>query len=159
MGHFPRDAQRAKNPQTPVPFFANLFLRSALSLSLILSTLLTSTLVSLVASCGTQSRVGTTLDGLGHLALLDLLDGKVGGGDGHDRRNGGGLVDLGQVRLGVTLLGGVGLARKQDEALPVGLEAGHVDGQALLGEILAAVVDRDTDGAGQRSGNASLLFI
>merc|ERR1712226_1376030 len=61
------------------------------------------------------------------------------------------------VGLGVTLLGGVGLARQQDQSLFVDLETGHVDGQALLGEILATVVDGDTDGAGQRSGDASLL--
>lgn len=135
-----------------------LLLGSALGLRLIPDTLLTSTLVSLVASGGAQSSVSSTLDGCGHLALLDLLDGKVGRGNGEDGGNGGSTVDLGDVGLGVTLLGGVGLARQQDQSLSVGLEAGHVDGQALLREVLSAVVDRDTDGAGQRTGNTSLLL-
>lgn len=104
-----------------------------------------------------EGDVGAALDGGGHFTLLDLLEGDVGGGDGEDGGNVGGLVDLGEVGLGVTLLGGVGLAGKQDQALLVGLEAGDVDGQGLLGQVLATEVDGDTDRGSQGTGNTSLL--
>lgn len=107
----PRDAkQPKKNLKHQFPCFSLLcflFLGSALGLGLISSTLVTGTLVSLVASGGAQGGVGSTLNGGGHLALLDLLDSKVGGGNGQDGGDGGGPVDLGDVGLGVTLLGGV----------------------------------------------------
>lgn len=105
-----------------------------------------------------EGDVGTTLDGGGDVALLDLLDGEVGGGDGEGGGDVGGLVDLGDVGLGVTLLGGVGLAGEQDQALLVGLEAGDVDGQGLLGEVLAAEVDGDADGGSKGTGDTSLLL-
>lgn len=76
---------------------------------------------------------------------------RQGGGDGGD------LVELGDVGLGVTLLGGVGLAGEEDEALLVGLEAGDVGGKALLAQVLSAEVDRDTDGGSQRLGDTGLL--
>lgn len=105
-----------------------------------------------------EGDVGTALDGSGHVTLLDLLDGDVGGGDGEDGGDGGCLLDLGDVGLGVTLLGGVGLAGEQDQALLVGLEAGDVDGQGLLGDVLATEVDGDADGGGKGLGDTSLLW-
>lgn len=150
-----KETQRAKTLKHQFPF-ASLFL-SALSLSLILSTLLTGTLVPGVASGNTQGTVGTTLNSLGHLVLLDLPNSQVGGFDGQDGGDVRGLVDLGDVGLGVTLLGSVGLAGQEDQALLVGSEAGNVDSEALLADVLATVVDGDADGASQRSGNTSLL--
>lgn len=113
--------------------------------------------VALLSAGFAEANVGTALDGGGDLALLDLLDGNVGGGNGQDGGDAGGLVDLGDIGLGVTLLGGVGLAGEQDQALLVGLEAGDVDGQGLLGKVLAAEVNGDTDGGSQRAGDARLL--
>ena len=66
----------------------------------------------------------------------------------------GGLDVLGG---GVTLLGLAVAAGEEDEALPVLLEALDVGLEALLGEVLAARVDGDTDGAGELAGNASSL--
>lgn len=114
--------------------------------------------MALVGASLAESDVGTTLGGGGHLALLDLLDGKVGGSDGQDGGDGVGLVDLGDVGLGVTLLGGVALAGEQDQALLVGLEAGDVDGQRLLAEVLAAEVNGDADGGSLKTGDTGLLL-
>jgi hypothetical protein len=101
--------------------------------------------------------VGTALDGLGHVG-----DGDLGHGLGVDDGEGGREVldglHLGQVGLGVTLLGGVGAAGQHDEAALVLLEAGDVEGEGLLAEVLAAVVDRDTDGRGVLAGDAGGLF-
>lgn len=110
-----------------------------------------------VAAGDTEGTVSTALNLGGDVALLDLLDGKVGRGDGEGGGDVGGAVDLGDVGLGVTLLGGVGLAGEQDQALLVGLEAGDVDGQGLLREVLAAGVDGDTDGGSLEAGDTSFL--
>ncbi|KAI9151571.1 Rap1 GTPase-GDP dissociation stimulator 1-A [Paramyrothecium foliicola] len=128
-----------------------------LGLSLVTLALLTSTLVPGGAAGLAQLDVGTALYFLGHVTLLDLLEGDVGGGDGESGGDEGGLLDLGEVGLGVALLGGVGLAGQQDQALLVGLEAGDVEGERLLAEVLAAVVDRDANGGGNAAGDASLL--
>ena len=114
--------------------------------------------MALVAASLAESHVGTALDGSGHLALLDLLDGDVGGSDGEDGGDVLGLVDLGDVGLGVTLLGSVALAGEEDQALLVGLEAGDVDGKRLLAEVLAAKVDGDANGGSLAAGDTSLLL-
>jgi hypothetical protein len=62
----------------------------------------------------------------------------------------GGLDVLGG---GVTLLGLAVAAGEEDEALPVLLEALDVGLEALLGEVLTARVDRDTDGTGELAGD------
>lgn len=62
----------------------------------------------------------------------------------------GGLDVLGG---GVTLLGLAVAAGEEDEALPVLLEALDVGLEALLGEVLAARVDGDTDGTGELAGD------
>lgn len=154
----PKRRKEQKPSKHQIPLFASLFLGS-LGLSLVPDTLLTGTLVPRVASGNAQLRVSTTLNRFGHLALLDLLEGDVGGGNGEGGGDGGDLAQLGDVGLGVTLLGGVGLAGQQDQALLVGLETSDVGGEALLAEVLAAVINGDTDGGSQGSGNASLLWL
>lgn len=81
------------------------------------------------------------LDGEGNVGLLDVV---VLGG-----------LDL--LSRGVTLLGGLGLAGEEDNAAAVGLQALDVGGKGLLGEVLAAGVDRDTDGGCELAGDASGL--
>jgi hypothetical protein len=65
----------------------------------------------------------------------------------------GGLLVLG----GIGLLRLVGLAREDDETGLVLLQALNVGGKALLREVLAAGIDRDTDGAGIVLGDAGSL--
>jgi hypothetical protein len=80
-----------------------------------------------------------------------VLDGQSGGSAGNDVLGGlGGLDVLGRC---VTLLGLAVAAGEEDEALPVLLEALDVGLEALLGKVLAAGVDRDTDGAGELAGD------
>lgn len=79
-------------------------------------------------------------------------DGEGGGGVGDGAGDGLELV-LG----GVALLGLVALLGEQDQTLLVGLEALDVGGQGLLGDVLAAGVDGDTDGRGVLAGDASGL--
>ncbi len=67
------------------------------------------------------------------------------------------LVDLGDVGLGVALLGSVALAGEQDQALLVGIEAGNVDGQRLLAQVLAAEINGNTDGGSLKTGDTGLL--
>ena len=93
----------------------------------------------------------------GHVALLDLLDSNVGGGDGENRGDKRGLLDLGDVGLGVTLLGGVGSAGEDDQSLLVSLEAGDVGGQGLLAEVLSAEIDGNADGGSESLGDTGLL--
>ena len=93
----------------------------------------------------------------GDLVLLDLLEADVGGGNGDGSGQGSGLLDGGDVGLGVTLLGGVGSAGEEDEALLEGLEAGDVGGEGLLAEVLSSGVDGDADGGSEGTGNTSLL--
>lgn len=68
-----------------------------------------------------------------------------------------GLLDLGDVGLGVTLLGGVRSAGKEDQALLVSLETGDVGGKGLLAEVLAAEVDGNADGGSESLGDTGLL--
>ena len=60
---------------------------------------------------------------------------------------------------GVTLLGLAVAAGEEDEALPVFLEALDVGLEALLGEVLAAGVDRDTDGASELAGDTGGCYV
>jgi hypothetical protein len=81
----------------------------------------------------------------------NVLDGQSRGGAGDDLLGAlGGLDVLGGC---VTLLGLAVAAGEEDEALPVLLEALDVGLEALLGEVGAARVDRDTDGAGELAGD------
>ena len=74
-----------------------------------------------------------------------------------DARLGGDLLG-GAVLLGaVAGLGLVALAGEDDQAGLVGLEALDVGGEGLLGQVLAAAIDGDTDGGGILTGNASSL--
>jgi hypothetical protein len=104
-----------------------------LSLSRIPRALLPGALRALDGAGVAQLHVGTALDGCGHVALLDLLDGLVGGGDGEGVRDQRNLLNLAGVGLGVALLGVVGLAGEDNEALLVGLEALDVGLEGLLG--------------------------
>lgn len=79
-------------------------------------------------------------------------DGEGGGGVGDGAGDG-----LELVVGGVALLGLVALLGEEDQALLVGLEALDVGGQGLLGDVLAAGVDGDTDGGGVLAGDASGL--
>ena len=105
-----------------------------------------------------QLHVGATLNGGGHVTLLDLLDSLVGGRNGKSLGNKGNLLNVGRVGLGLTLLGGVGPAGEDNQALLVGLEAGDVGGKGLLALVLTAGVDRDTDSGSELAGDASLLW-
>lgn len=58
---------------------------------------------------------------------------------------------------GLALLGGLGVAGEEDEALLVGLQALNVGLEGLLGEVLATGVDGDTDGARKLAGDVGLL--
>lgn len=91
------------------------------------------------------------------LFLISLMAWSVGG-DGHGGGDEVGLLDLAGVHLGLALLGVVGLAGEDDEALLVGLEAGNVGGERLLGKVLAAVVDGNTDGGGVVARDTGLLL-
>lgn len=105
-----------------------------------------------------ESTVSTTLDRLGEVALLDLAE--TGGNSLLDAKSGtdglGGLAGL-LVLGGVGSLDLVGLAGEDDQASLVGLEALDVGGEALLGEVLTAGIDGNTDGGGIELGNASSL--
>ena len=67
-----------------------------------------------------------------------------------------GSLDVGCGRL--TGLGRFGLAREEDETLLVGFEALDVGGERLFGEVLAARVDRNTDGGRQLARDAGFLY-
>lgn len=147
-----------------------LFLGSLGLLSLGLGSLLTSTQVAGLAAGLTQSSVSGLL-ALGKIGAADLGDG-VGDGsvlDGDGSRGVGG-VSLNLALGGESLLGSsnvvggrvellvlAALAGEQDQAALVLLETGDVGGKGLLGDVLAAVVDRDADGGGELAGDASLL--
>lgn len=105
-----------------------------------------------------QLAVGAALDSLGQVGRLDGLDGGVGVDNG-ERGAGGGLDSGLEVLLGgVTLLGLVALLGEQDQAGSVGLEALNVDGERLLGQVLATSIDGNADGGGVQAGNASGLM-
>jgi len=71
------------------------------------------------------------------------------------------LLGLGNVgSRGVALLGTLlaATAGEEDEALLVLLKTSNVGLQALLGKVLAAGIDRDTDGGSELAGDASFLI-
>lgn len=86
------------------------------------------------------------------LELEDVLDGQNGSGAADEVLAALGSLDL--LGGSVTALGLAVAAGEEDEALPVLLEALDVGLETLLGEVLAAGVDRDTDGAGELAGDA-----
>lgn len=139
-----------------VPFLTRHLFLVGLSLSLLPSALLLLAEVPLLGSGVAQLAVGTTLDRAGLLAGLDLEDalgdgGREGGGNGRD-----GLGVLDGV-LAVTSLGLASLAGEDNETLLVGLEAGDVEGERLLAEVLAARVDGNTDGRSVKLGDTGSL--
>ena len=149
------------NPSTPTFAFNKrlnrLFLSVGSLLSLGLGALLAGAGETGLAADVAELAVGSLLTGVvGELALDNLglvLDGEGGGGLLNE-------VLLGRLDLlsrGVTLLGGLAVAGEQDDAAAVGLQALDVGGKRLLGEVLAAGVDRDTDGGCKLAGDASSL--
>lgn len=141
----------------PIP--SHLFLRGSSLVSLVLRPLLTRTSVSLLAPRVSELSVSTTLNGSWDVALLDLGNG-----------NGGSVGECGLGALGVLLLGGrdlllggvtsLGLASlswEKDEAGAVSLKALDVQGKGLDGEVLAAGVNGDTDGACKLAWDGGLL--
>ena len=69
------------------------------------------------------------------------------------------LGGLDVLSRGVALLGRLGLAGEEDELALVSLQALDVGLERLLGQVLAAGVDRDTDGGSELAGNASSLVV
>lgn len=134
---------------------SSLFLLGLSLLSLGLGALLALTQVASLGAGLTEGLVGV-LGGLvvadgALLELSDVLDGQGSGGAADKVVTAlGGLDVLGG---GVTLLGLSVAAGEEDEALPVLLETLDVGLEALLGEVLAAGVDGDTDGAGELAGD------
>jgi hypothetical protein len=138
------------NPSNP------LFLLVGLLLSLGLVALLPTADETGLGASVAELPVGV-LAGLVVLEVTLLEHGHVG--DGQDLA--GGLDDVLALLGGLDILGGsvttlrlAVAAREEDELLPVLLEALHVGLEALLGQVLAAGVDRDTDGACELAGNA-----
>lgn len=147
----------------------HLFLGGGLLLSLGLGALLALATVTGLGASLTQATVGSLLTG-GHRVTLDLGDGLGESGvvDGEGSADAGGdaltlavsesgLDGLDVLSGGVELLELTTLAGEEDQAGLVVLETGDVLDQGLLGVVGAAVVDRDTDGAGELLGDASLL--
>lgn len=128
-------------------------------LGLVSGSLVAATFQSRVTSRLAELGVGTALDRLGHLALLDLYDALAEGDDGKGRSKGRHGLGLGEVDvLAVTGLGVLGaLAGEDDQSGLVGLEAGDIGGQGLFAEVLATVVDGDTDGGGHEAGDTGFL--
>lgn len=90
--------------------------------------------------------------GLGDNSLVVDGEGRVG------EENVVAVADgLDLLGAGLALLGGLGVAREEDEALLVGLQALNVGLEGLLGEVLATGVDGDTDGARKLAGDVGLL--
>jgi len=152
----PRISQANSEPCT-----IRLFLGSSSVLLLGLRTLL---------ALANQTRLGASVAQLAVSSLLagvvgDLALGDLGGVD--DGEGLVGLLDVGAVAgllggLGVlggslAVLGRLALAREEDEAALVGLQALDVGLEGLLGKVLAARVDGDTDGGRELAGNAGLL--
>lgn len=68
------------------------------------------------------------------------------------------LLGAGNLFLGsITLLGLSDLAGEEDEAGTVFLEAGNVGGEGFGGEVLAAVINGDTDRGRELAGDTSFL--
>lgn len=110
-------------------------------------------------------RAGVTESAVG--VLGGGVVGELAGLDGDLVVDGEGLVGeldvltlLGSLDLlsgGLTLLGGLGVAGEEDEALLVSLQALDVGLKGLLAQVLAAGVDGDTDGARELAGDVGLL--
>jgi hypothetical protein len=134
-----------------------LFLLGRLLFSLGLSTLLTNTNKAGFGAGVTELPVGI----LGSLVVLDrtllelnnILDGQdlAGGLDNVLALLGG----LDVLDGSVTVLRLAAAAREEDELLPVLLETLHVGLETLLRDVLAAGVDRDTNGSRELAGDAS----
>lgn len=141
------------------PLETHLFL-GLLLLGLVPRTLLPDTLVAGVRPRLAELLVGTTLDVLGQFALGNLAEASGNGLLG-DERGADGLCGLGGLLVlgGIGLLGLVGLAGENDEAGLVVLQALDVRSKGLLGEVMAAGIDGDTDGASVELGNAGGLFL
>lgn len=137
----------------------SLFLLGGSLLLLSGGTLSASTSVALLSAGIAEEPVGVlggrlvVADG----ALLEsntVVDGQDGGSGGDDV-----LALLGSLNVlggSITALGLAVAAGEEDEALLVLLEALDVGLEALLGEVLAAGVDGDTDGPRELAGNAGL---
>jgi hypothetical protein len=130
-----------------------------LGLGLVLGPLFPYTLESSVTSSLAEEVVGASLDGSGHVALLDLGDTLADGDDGQCGADAGYGLGLAEVDiLAVTSFGVLGaLAGEDDQAFLVGLETGDVGGEGLLAEVLAAEIDGDTDSGSHKAGDTSLL--
>lgn len=140
-----------------VSFSSNRLFLVGLGLSLLTETLLLLAEIPLLGSGITKLAVSTTLDRAGLLAGLDLVD-TINDGGGESRCNGRDSLGVLNGVLAVTSLGLTALAGEDDEALLVGLEAGNVEGQGLLAEVLAASVDGNTDGGSVKLGDTGSLL-
>lgn len=140
---------------------SSLFVLGSLRLGLVPGPLLPLASVALVGALGTQLAESTALDGCGHVGLLDLGDGLVDAGNGESGTGGGDALGGGlELLLGrVALLGLVALLGEQDQAGGVGLEALDVGGEGLLGQVLAAGIDGDTDSGSVLAGDTGSLQI
>ena len=140
------------------PLETHLFL-GLLLVGLVPRALLPGTLVTGVGPRLAELLVGAALDVLGQLALGNLAE---AGSNGllDAERGADGLCGLGGLLVlgGIGLLGLVGLAGENDEAGLVLLQALDVGSKGLLGEVVAAGIDGDTDGASVELGNAGGLF-
>lgn len=134
-----------------------LFLGSSLGLGLLPGPLLPLAGVALVAAGHAEGAVRAALQGCGEVVLADLGEARGDGLDGEGLGEVGDGGGLGEVGGRVAVLGLAGLAGEQDQALLVGLQAGDVGGEALLGQVLAAAVDGNADRLGEAAGDASLL--
>jgi len=95
-----------------------------------------------------------------------LLSGDLALGDGigiWSNGEGGGNGSLGSggevLSAGVTLLWLADLAGEEDEFRAIGLETLDIGSEGWDRVVDTAVVDRDTDGAGERRGDLSSLYI
>lgn len=141
----------------PTTSASSLFLLRVSLLSLGFGALLTDTDEAGLRAAVTELPVGVLLalvvaNGT-LLKLDDVLDGKSGGGAADNVLSSLGSLDI--LSGGVTLLGLAIAAGKENKALPELLEALDVGLETLLGKVLAARIDRDTNGARKLAGNAS----
>jgi len=121
-------------------------------LCLCLGSHLTTASKARVAPSDAQLTVCTVLNWRRHVALGNLSDSSGRGGNSKGGRQ---IVDgRNLLELRLSLLGLVG---DDDEASKVGLQALNVTGKALLAEVLAATIDRDTDSSGVLGSDAGSL--
>lgn len=140
---------------------SNLFVLGSLRLGLVPGPLLPLAGVALVGALLAELAEGTTLDGSGHVGLLDLCDALVDTDDGEGGTGGGDALGGGLELLlrGVTLLGLVALLGEQNQAGGVGLEALDVGSERFLGQVLTAGINGDTDGGGVLAGDTGSLRV